>query len=245
MLAALLLLAIPDADILRKAVERFAWSQAQKFDRKYLWTGHSMEEEFDGNGAVKVHHDTVFQIVQLDSGARVRRIIQRDGKTVSEQQERKRPPNKNKRPAEEEETLFSSATVAKYNWKLLGEETIDGRPAYLFSFEPKSKDLPINRMTDRILNKLAGKIWFDQQEFEIVRADAHLAGEASMLGGIAGTLRRGDIFFEQVRMEDGAWLTRKSDVRFDGRVLVKSMRMHAIEENSDFHKMATLAAKSP
>jgi hypothetical protein len=172
-------------------------------------------------------------------------VIQREGKPVMEQQERKRPAGKNKRPPEEDEVLFSSATVAKYNWRLLGEESVDGRPAYLFSFEPKSKDLPINRMTDRILNKLAGKIWFDEQEFEIVRADAHLTSEASMLAGLAGTMRRGDIFYEQVRMEDGAWLMRKSNVHLDGRVLLKTMRMHVTEENSEFHKIATPAATSP
>ena len=253
MLVSLLLLAVsalPDTEILRKAVERFAWSEAQKFERKYVWTGHSIEEELDASGAVKSHHDTVFQIVPLASGMRARRVIQRDGKAVFEQRERKRPTPKGKRPPEEEEVLFSSAMVAKYNWRLLGTETIDGRPAYIFSFEPKSKDLPINRMTDRILNKLAGKIWFDEQEFEIVRADAHLTDQASLLGGLAGTMRRGDIFFEQVRMEDGAWLTRKSDVHIEGRVLLKTMRMRATEENTDFRKItpeliSTLAAKSP
>src|ERR1022692_3279357 len=132
MLVLLLLLAsavAPDdqsADILRKAVERFAWSEAQKFERRYVWTGHSIEEEFDASGAVKSHKDTVFQIVPLAGGARARRIIQRDGKPVSEAERTgpQRPPqaNRKKRP-EDDEVLFNSAMVAKYSWQLLGKET--------------------------------------------------------------------------------------------------------------------------
>jgi hypothetical protein len=239
------------AEILRKAVERYAWSDAQKFERKYVSTFHSLDEEFDSTGAVKTRSDRVLQTIPLGPNMRVQRVLEKDGHptTAAERKEEwdreqkavaeglKRKPGTRRKNAEEGEMGFNSALVAKYDWKLLGTEVLDGRPAYLFSLEPK-KDLPVHNMMDRILNKVAGKIWFDAQEFEIVRADAHLTENAAVLGGLAASMKRADIFFEQARMDDGAWLMRKINVHIDARIaLVKAIREHHMEEHRDFRKV--------
>jgi len=114
-----------------------------------------------------------------------------------------------KKNSDEDDVRFNNALVSKYNWRLVGEESVNGRESYFLTFEPKSKDLPIHNMPDRLLNKLAGKMWIDKQDFEITRADAHLTDNASMLGGLAGTMRRTDLLFEQTRLDDGAWLQSK------------------------------------
>jgi len=240
-------------EILRRAVERFSWSDAQKFDRKYVSTFHSVDEEFDSKGAVKTHADRVAQIVPLGPNMRVRRILEKDGqptsaaerkaewdreqKAMAEGNKNKRRPGARHNSPEEGDTNFNSAMVAKYNWKLLGTEVLDGRPTYLLSLEPK-KDAPVHHMVDHILNKVAGRIWFDAQEFEIVRADAHLTEDASILGGLVGSMKKADIFFEQKRMNDGAWLMSKINVHIDARIaLVKTIREHHMEEHRDFRKV--------
>ena len=175
-------------EILRKAVERYAWSDAQKFDRKYVSTSHSIDEEFNSDGAMKTHVDRVVQTVPLGQNMRGHRLLEKDGKPTSaaerkaqwdreqaaigEAGKNKKKPGARHVTEDEGDMSFNSAMVAKYNWKLLGTEAIDGRLAYVLSLEPK-KDAPVHHMVDHILNKVAGKVWFDVQEFEIVRADAH------------------------------------------------------------------------
>ncbi len=238
-------------EILRKAVERYAWSDAQKFDRKYVWTSHEIGEEYDSKGKVTKHNDRLVRIVPLTPEIRVGRLLEKDGKPISDAERRaqwdreqkvlaegrqnQRKPRKHNQ--EEEDISFNAALVARYNWKLAGTETIQGRPAYILSLEPKSKDLPTPHMIDHVLNKVAGKIWFDAAEFEIVRAEAHLTGDANILGGLAASMRKGDIFFEQTRLDDGAWLMSKMNVAIDARIVVKSIRMHQIVDCRDFLKI--------
>lgn len=242
---------LPSADeVLTKAIERSAWADAQKVGRKYVFKTHSINEEFDGNGAVKSHEERVTQLVPLGPNLRSRRLIEKNGKPPSEadlqaQREREKKllagGTQRKRPQSpsnpDDEVMFNHRLVDNYNWKIWNREEIAGRTTYLLTFEPKSKDLPIRRMADRILNKLAGKVWIDSQEFELVRADAHLTENASMWGGLAGSLRKADLFFEQMRLDDGAWLDHKFELRIDGRVAFKTMRQHTIEEFSDYQKV--------
>ena len=240
-------------EILRKAVERWAWSDAQKFDRRYVSTVHSLDEEFDGNGAAKTHIDRVVQVVPLGEKMRGHRLLEKDGKPVSaaerkaqwdreqkaiaEEGKNKKKPGARHNSNGEDDMGFNNAMVARYNWRLVGTEVVDGRPAYVLSLEPK-KDAPVHSMVDHILNKVAGKVWFDAQEFEIVRADAHLTENASILAGIVGSVKKADIFFEQARMEDGAWLMRKMNFHVDARMaLVRTMREHHMEEHRDFRKV--------
>jgi hypothetical protein len=240
-------------EILRKAVERWAWSDAQKFDEKYVSTVHRIHEEFDSSGGLKTHVDRVVQVVPLGERLRGHRVLEKDGKPTSaaerkaqwdneqkalaEESKNKRKPGARRNSSGEEEMGFNNAMIARYDWKLLGTEVLDGRYTYLLSLEPK-KDAPVHRMIDHILNKVAGKVWFDAQEFEIVRADAHLTENASILAGLVGSMKKADIFFEQVRMADGAWLTRKMNYQVDARMaLFKTIREHQFEEHRDFRKV--------
>jgi hypothetical protein len=243
----------PLEEILRKAVERYAWSDAQKFDRKYVSTFHTVEEQYDGNGNVKTHVDRLIQVVPLGDRMRTRRVLERDGHPVSaverkEQWDREQKAiaegNKNsKKPgprhnsSNEGEMGFNNALIAKYNWKLLGAETLNGRSTYVLSLEPK-KDLPVHNLMDHILNKVAGRVWFDSQEFEIVRADAHLTENASVLAGLVGSMKKADIFFEQTRVDNGVWLMSKINTHIDARIAVfKAIREHHSEEHRDFRKV--------
>ena len=171
-------------EILRKAVERWAWSDAQKFDRRYVSTVHSIDEEFDSGGGLKTHVDRVVQVVPLGERLRSRRLLEKDGqpisaaerkaqwnreqKAIAEESKNRRKPGARHNPSGEDDMGFNNAMVARYNWKLVGTEVLDGRSTYLLSLEPK-KDAPVHSMVDHILNKVAGKVWFDAQEFEIVR----------------------------------------------------------------------------
>jgi hypothetical protein len=90
---------------------------------------------------------------------------------------------------------------------------------------------------DRLLNKLAGKVWVDSQDYEIVRLEIHLAGKATMWGGLLATLRKLEGEFEQTRTDDGVWFPFRLEGSLDARVLFSNYRLKENERWSDFRKV--------
>ena len=70
--------------------------------------------------------------------------------------ERKR--RKERGEKDEDEIDINEELAGKYKFVLTGREPVNGRPAYVLSFEPRSGDLPVQRRMDRLLNKAAGRI---------------------------------------------------------------------------------------
>ena len=139
----------------------------------------------------------------------------------------------------DEEIEFNEELASRYRFDLTGRETVNGRPAFVLSFQPRSNDLPVKRKLDRLLNKVAGRVWIDEQDYEIARVDLHLAENVSAWGGLLASVRRFVLRAEQVKVDDVAWLTSFVDAYVDGRILIKSLHMKLRQQNSGFHKIAS------
>jgi hypothetical protein len=126
--------------------------------------------------------------------------------------------------------------MRRYSYRLIGEEEVNGRKAYVLMFRPGSEDLPVNQLTDRVVNQLTGKLWIDAQDFEIAQADLWLLEDVTLWGGILGSLKKFDYHIERVRLEDGVWANRLTRGEFRGRKFLGSMFVRTRSECSDFRK---------
>jgi hypothetical protein len=237
-------------EIINKAVQRAKWSEAQDYERKYAYTQLTVTEKLDGNGSVKERQERVYHVFPIQ-GASYYRLVQKDGKPLSakelkQEQERERKFRQDlaqkKRPAkgddDDDDVAFDEELVSKYHFEMKGQEQINGRSAFVLTFKPKSKDLPIKRQMDRLLNKLTGTIWIDEQEYEITRADAHLTEPVKVGLGLLAAVRKLDLLFEQMKVNDGVWLPIRVRMSIDGRYLFTSLRQKQNVQWSDFKKAA-------
>lgn len=240
----------PVEEIVKKAIERGKWDDEQKLDARYTYTQRSTVEELDSGERVKKHEERLLFVLPIE-GESYARLIEKDGKPLSEKDarlEKERERKFRQRQAEKRrrreqgqrddgDIEITEELANKYRFTLIGNEPVNGRPAYVLSLEPRSNDLPVRRRLDRLLNKVAGRVWIDEQDFEISRADLHLAEDVSAWGGVLASLRKFLLRVDQTKVDETVWLPRYVDAYFDGRILVKTFHMKVQQQNSDFHRI--------
>jgi len=123
----------------------------------------------------------------------------------------------------------------KYNFKLIGEETYRGRPAFRVRFEPKKKpgfdDLDDNGAAWR------GEALIDAQEFQPINVHTDLAWRAPLwLKTVLGTNFRGIGFnVTYQKFADGLWFPVSYGGEFEIRAVFFYKRTFTIAmTNSDF-----------
>src|SRR5207237_7698016 len=110
----------------------------------YSYTKFSMTEEFNGKGKLKEKKE---KLLQFESGRGRLSQVKLNGRTLSGAEFRKQEEaalevrqqatdSKSNRHEDNWEKYITPQLVAKYSFKLLGEEIINGRSAYVLGFEP-------------------------------------------------------------------------------------------------------------
>ncbi len=240
-------------EILQKTIQRAKWSEEQNLDAKYTYTQRSTVDELDTHDRVRKHEERLSQVAPLD-GEPFARLVQKDGKPLTEKdlkQEQERERKFRERQAEkkrkheqgkkgEDEVDFNDELVSRYRFDLTGQEPVNGRPAFVLSFQPRSNDLPVKRKIDRLLNKVAGRLWIDEQDYEIARADV-AAENVSAWGGLLASVRKFVLRAEQTKVDDAVWLPSLVDAYVDGRIVIKSLHLKLQQRNGDFRRIASQA----
>ena len=237
-------------EIMQKVVQRAKWTEGNNPQADYTFNQLSRREKLDGNGAVKEKDEKLFEVFYIE-GLMYRRLVKRNDQPLSaeevrrEQQRerdfRQQVPERKRRKAQgpqQDDVTLNEDLIGRYSYDLVGQETVHGRPSYVVTYQPRSDDLPIRRRIDRLLNKVAGKIWIDAQDYEIVRLEIHLAGnKVTMWGGLLASVRKLEGEFEQMRTDEGVWFPFRIQGYLDARVLVTNYRLTQNEQWSDFRKV--------
>ena len=236
-------------EIMQKAVQRAKWAEENNPQTDYTYSQLSRREKLDGNGAVKEKEEKLYEVFYIE-GLMYRRLVKRNGQPLSaeeakrEQQRerdfRQQVPERQRRKAQgpqQDDVALNEDLIGRYSYDLVGQETINGRSSYVVTYRPRSDDLPIRRRIDRLLNKLAGKVWVDTQDYEIVRLEIHLAGKATMWAGLIASVRKLEGEFEQTRTDEGVWFPLRIQGSLDARVLFTNYRLTQNDRWSDFRKV--------
>ena len=231
--------------IVQRALARAQWVQELKRQTNYCYQRTTVVEELDGKGGVKSSKE---KLIQFESGVSTLKELKKNGKTV---------PLPAKREAEAEATAdrqhitknprtrrddnwteyLNKELTARYTFKLVGREDVAGRPAYVLTFQPRNDKLPVKQITDRLLNRLGGKVWVDEGEFEVAKAEIDLLDEVTMWGGVLGAMKKFTFDIERTRVDD-VWFNRVSNFEMEGRKLLDGTRMRVKSEASNFRKTA-------
>lgn len=234
-----------------------AWGQV---DPKALVARSIQNYERDWNAARADWTYTQTDTTRADGGKQVdvaevvplwgtpyERLIRKDGKplTPAEQRKEDRKFERTMRQREKETPAEREARIRKYendraflkdvpnayDFRVLGEDSIDGRPAWVIGLQPRSGFVPTT-MRASMLAHIHGKLWIDKEEVQWARAEAHVTDIIS-IGWILARIAQGAEFtVEQTRVENDLWLPRR--ITINGMAHVLLLHSKAINEELTF-----------
>jgi hypothetical protein len=230
--------------IVQAAVQRAQWAGTSNPQRNYNYDKTSIVEELDGKGRVKSRKE---KFLQFESGVGTLKELKVDGKPATLPEVKKQEaqtisdrqhiaPSKTTRRDDNWCQYLTGELISRYNFVLVGSEEIGGRAAYVLTFEPKNDHLPVKEMTDRLINRLAGKVWVDANQFEVAKAEIRLLDEVSLWGGLIAALRKFSFNVERTPVDKDVWMNQATKMELEGRKLFDTMRMRIKSESGNFRR---------
>jgi len=120
--------------------------------------------------------------------------------------------------------------LQRFEFTLVGREIINDRPTLILDLVPAAKKPPEPELKDRIINKMAGRVWVDEAESVLVQADFHLTEKVNVVGGIVGAIMSFSLSFNRARTAEGLWFTPRLDWQLDAREVFVRRTMAVHEE---------------
>jgi hypothetical protein len=231
--------------IIKKTLDRAKAIRTANKQNGYSYTKMSVTEEFDNKGKVT---DKKEKVLEFEAGYGRLSTLKLNGRAVTGAEFRKLDQaaiharqevtdSKSDRRDDNWEKYLTPELMAKYSFKLIGHDSINGRSAYVVGFEPASDNLPTERLIDRLTNRLGGKIWVDEEDFEIARAQVALRSEVNLWRGVLGNLRKCNFTVERSRVDDQVWFNTLTNGEFEGRKLLEPTHVRTRSESSNFRKI--------
>lgn len=222
------------------ARDRYTYMERDQ-DRRLDAQGHVKWENVDLTRTIVVHGAPFDQLVEHNGHPPSAEEQSRSGQDL-EKLEHETPKERTVRLAgEKESSSFLREVVNAFDFQLIGEETVDGRPAYVFHVTPHPGYHGHGRY-GKMLSKVEGKLWVDKQDFSWIKVDGHVTQAFSMGLFVARVQRGSHVTLEQTRVSDGVWMPKRVEVRASARILFfKSLEIDRILTYSDYR----LAAGAP
>lgn len=157
----------------------------------------------------------------------------RDAQNESAGDRARREARESEREREERENVED--VVRLYKIDLLRRETVRGIECVLLTFTPRPEIEPRSR-AGGILKHVAGRAWFSEREYELVRVEAEVIGTIRYGWGILARINQGaSAEIDRQRTADGRWLPHKYEWQGSGRLLlVKGLRRDTTVTFSDY-----------
>lgn len=239
---------LPTAEsVLQRMLQRAQAMAREDNESKYTYEKRTVFEELAENGKPTRTRQKVY-LVRPIQGVPFSRLIRIQNRELTEQERQVQDKREQdfrrglavKHPHahdKEDEDALSPELIGRYDFKVEKRERLDNRPVLLLSFQPKQARPPEKSIEDRVLDRLAGRVWVDEADAEIARVRVGLTGDLS-LGwfGMVGALRQCDVEIERQRLPDGTWVAKSFAVTLGGRKVLAPMRFRSVEEAYNFTK---------
>lgn len=204
--------------------------------KDYTWIARQTDRSLDSSGQVKSQKTEEWETVVI-YGEPHHRMLERNGKPLSPEDQRKEQEKLDQAVAKREhetstqrarrETDFEHERQKDreflrevpdlFDFKLLGEEKIDGHDVWVISCTPKPGAQPKHGDAKPLL-KVKAKVWIDKTEYQWVRLEAETTATISFGLFIARLAPGAKLEFEQTRVNDEVWLPKRELVRGAARL---------------------------
>ena len=236
-------------DIIQRARETA--KRKDQHENVYTFLRAVLVEELDNNGKVAKKTLKTFRAYTDEREQELLTLNGQNATDEDKEKERQRsrkqkrkflnadPTNPAASGGREENLMDRNITLfhQKFVPKLLGNETVRDRNAYLIDLVPNPEYRIKHNIVDRIFNNLAIKVWIDHEDFEVAKLEARLLENVAFLGGIAGAVKGIQISVDQARLEENHWVDQGVKALFDARVLWKSFHFGMHSQSSEYQRL--------
>jgi hypothetical protein len=232
-------------EIVRRTIVNYGRDWREQ--RKWAWTLTDMTASDDTKEV------EVSEVAPL-YGTPYERVVRKNGRPLSAEEARRenRKYQKALKEREIESPAERAARIRKYddsrefmadvpeafNYNLTGQETIDGRPAWVIQMTPRPGFVPTAPHA-AMLEHLEGTMWVDTQDFRLAKAQAHVIDTIS-IGWILARVGPGTRFeVDQTRVANGVWMP--NTIKIDGVAHVLLVHSRSLNEQLTYsgYRLAT------
>ena len=247
---------LPPIPQLLQDVERNQ-EMAEAVRKDYTYHVHQEEQEFDGKGNIKKTTTTDSESLNL-RGARIDRVVARDGKSLTPDEaakeneriddeiakyteRREKEQRKGEQTDSRGDVLFSASRILELGvFSNARRVILNGRPTIVLDYagDPKART---RNSAESVIRDLVGIAWIDEQDRILARAQGHFLNDFKIGGGLIADIRKGSSFEAQFsRINDEVWLP----VRIEGQgririLLVSGFNGRFSLVTSDYRKFRT------
>lgn len=192
---------------------------------RYTYDVEQLFEELDAGGAVRSRKVQTFEVFYV-KGRPLRKLVAEDGRPLTKGQqeaEEKRVREKvgeiaDERAVFQDPSVRLSAVLERYDFLTVGREDLDGFPALVLEFQPRPGKRDLDG--DAVLRALAGRIWVDEAEGEVVRAEVRSTSDIKFALGIGASVSAVSLVLDFRKIEDGLWLPARVEATAEARLLL-------------------------
>jgi hypothetical protein len=203
--------------------------------RNYTFERREELKVLDRKGRVKKHEIDTYDVTILYDEPYARRI-RKDDKPLTEKEEKKAADKLERFVAErkkesesehqerlaklekqrQEERAFVRDIISAYDFRIVGEDRVDGHDVYVVEANPRKDFHPTQPHAD-ILSKLRGKIWIDKKDYGWVKLEAETLDTISLWLFLLRFHKGTQMKLEQIRVNDEIWLPRSISLNASAR----------------------------
>jgi hypothetical protein len=208
----------------------------------YTYDIVSVREDLDDKGQVARRrtqaHETFFV-----GGRPVRRLVSEDGRPLDAKQQAEADREvadqvkaiRKGQTAEEGQRSRLVIILDRFDFRSTGREDVEGRPAIVLDFVPQPGKRDVKG--DAALRNLVGRLWVDEAEREIVRAEIRNRGPIKLAWGLGATVSSLESRTDYRKVDGAAWLPVREETSASGRVLLlKRFRTHVTRSYGNYRK---------
>jgi chemotaxis protein histidine kinase CheA len=243
-------------EIIRRAID--IDHRTLELARSYTCRQREVLKNLDKHGNVKSTEIKTWDVT-FYYGQEYSRLVQKDDKPLSEKEQKKEDEKLEKflskyrnesesdrehrlakeKKEREKGRLFVRDMLAAYDFRIVGEEPVDGVDTWVIEATPRKDFHPTQPHAD-ILSKAKGKLWIEKQGYNWVKVEGEVL-ETISFGWFVARIHPGSRFvIDKTHLNNEVWLPRRFYVNGGIRIaLVKNELAEQEDILSDFKKFAT------
>jgi hypothetical protein len=205
----------PDPNVFFEAV-RANLARSQDDQKLFAYKERRTELNLNPFGRLGTGGSRVREVTPVENGSAVTiRVIERDGKPVTDSEPVRRPMRMSARGRRVVDDVAATLDIS-----MSRRERLDGRDAIVAVFKARPDAKPQTR-EGRIASDFSGEIWIDELTREVTRIDAKAIDDVSFGYGVLARLNKGaTVTLRREMVHESLWLPVSMRFSGEGRALL-------------------------